>query len=72
MTNTKMLRDIIKRKGVKYCHIANELGITPYSLQKKIDGITDFKGQEIAKISKLLQLNTEEMNGIFFALFVAK
>lgn len=72
MTNTKELRDIIKTKGVKYYHIADELGITPYSLQKKIDGITDFKGREIAKISKLLQLTVEEMNRIFFASFVAE
>lgn len=45
MTNTEMLRDTIKAKGLKYNYVAEQLGITPYALQKKSTMRTIF-GQE--------------------------
>ena len=42
MTNTEMLRDAIKARGLKYNYVAEQLGITPYALQKKIDNENDF------------------------------
>lgn len=67
MTDTKRFRDAVKRSGLKYKHIAFELGITPYGLQKKIDNLTEFKASEIVKISEMLRLSEKERANIFFA-----
>lgn len=66
MTDTQSLRQIIESKGLKYNSIAKEIGITPYSLQKKINSQNDFKGREIAIISNLLSLTDQQRNAIFF------
>ena len=42
MTDSVALREWIQRHGLKYNAIAAIIGITPYSLQKKIDNETDF------------------------------
>lgn len=67
MTNSELLRQTIRAKGLKYSFIAQEVGITPYCLRKKIDNENDFKGREIAAISKLLSLTDKERDTIFFA-----
>ena len=40
MTDSERLRKIIKKSGYKMYKIAEELGISPYSLQKKIDNVS--------------------------------
>ncbi len=67
MTDSTALREIIKSKGIKYVYIAQELGITPYCLQRKIDNDNDFKGKEIAAISQILALSNQQRDAIFFA-----
>ena len=67
MTNTEMLRETIKAKGLKYNYIAEQLGITPYALQKKIDNENDFWAREIYVLTSVLGLSRKERDDIFFA-----
>lgn len=67
MTDTLALRAAIEKSGLKYSKIAEEIGITAYSLQKKICNVTEFKASEIAKLASLLSLKKTEINSIFFA-----
>ena len=66
MTDTSALRQAIEKSGLKYGRIAEEMGISSYSLQKKIDNIVEFKASEIAKLVSLLSLSDAERNAIFF------
>lgn len=67
MTNTSALRDAVKRSGFKYRFIAEKLGISSYTLQKKIDNETEFKASEIVELSALLSLTEAERSAIFFS-----
>ena len=66
MTNTKVLRERIAAKGLKYKTIAENLGITPYCLQRKINNENEFKVSEVDKLSSMLGLTLEETRAIFF------
>lgn len=64
--NTEELRLHIQRSGFKLGHIANQLGITRYGLQKKIDNVTEFKATEISTICRLLNITDgEQIKHIF-------
>ncbi len=65
MTDTKKLREIIARKGVKYKILAESIGITPYALQRKIDNEREFKASEIVGLSDFLGLTPGECTEIF-------
>lgn len=67
MTDTKALRKLIEKTGLKYKSIAKFLGITPYTLQKKIDNESEFKVSEMEKITEICGLTPEEKDKIFFA-----
>lgn len=67
MTDTLALREAIEKSGLKYGRIAKEMGISSYTLQKKIDNIVEFKASEIKKLSSLLSLSDAQRSSIFFA-----
>jgi len=68
MTNTKILRELIKKSGLKQKHIANNLDISRYSFQKKIDNITEFKASEILILCEVLNIKDSNLKeSIFFA-----
>lgn len=67
MTDTEMLRGWIETKGLKYKSIAAFMGITPYSLQKKIDNETEFKASEISVFTTEYGMSPETRDLIFFA-----
>lgn len=67
MTDSVALRNAIEKSGLKYSKIASEMGISSYTLQKKIDNVTEFKASEIVKLTSLLSLKRSEVNSIFFA-----
>lgn len=67
MTNSAALREAVDRSGLKYMKIAGEMGISSYTLQKKINNETEFKASEIVKLSALLCLSENERSTIFFA-----
>lgn len=67
MTNTTLLRSIIKESGIKYVCIAEKLGISRYALSLKIDNKNEFKAGEIKKLCELLGIDSaEQMESIFF------
>lgn len=67
MTNSKMLREEIRKSGLKYKFLAQKLAISSYALQRKIDNLAEFKASEIVIFTKLLHLTEPKRNAIFFA-----
>lgn len=67
MTNTKLLRDTVKKSGLKYKYIAETIGLTPFGLQKKIENDNEFKASEIKMLCCVLDLSVQEKEEIFFA-----
>lgn len=67
MTDTKTLRARIEAKGLKFKAIAENLGITPYCLQRKINNENEFKVSEVDKLSSMLGLTLSEKEAIFFS-----
>lgn len=67
MTDTKKLRERINKAGLKLKYVAQELGISPYTLQMKIDNDTEFKVSEVDTLAKMLHLTLQEKDEIFFA-----
>lgn len=70
MTDTKLLRFHIAKSGFKLAFLAEQLGISRQSLQKKIDNDTEFKASEVDGLSRLLNLSVAEKEQVFFALKV--
>lgn len=68
MTNTELLEKRINQSGYKKSYIAKTIGITAYSLAKKIRNENEFKATEINKLCDLLGISSlEEKDSIFFA-----
>ena len=67
MTDTKELRRRIEAAGLKYKYVAQKLGISPYTLQLKIDNDNEFKVSEVDLLSSLLHLTKKKKDAIFFA-----
>ena len=72
MTDTNLLREAIKRSGYRVYYIANSLGVSYPTLQKKIEGRGEFYACEIEALTKLLKLTQAERDRIFFAPCVAE
>ena len=67
MTDTERLNELINKSGYKKKFIAEQLGITPFGLDKKITNVTEFKASEIGILCNLLQVKTlSEKERIFF------
>ena len=69
MTDTAMLRQIIKDSGLKLSYIANYLDLSPYGLSLKIDNVNEFRTSEVDKLCELLHIDSLERR---FAVFFAK
>ena len=70
MTNTTLLRRKIDKSGYKLIFIAEKCGLTYQGFMKKVNNETEFKASEIQTLKELLNLTTEEVNAIFFAVHV--
>lgn len=67
LTNSIMLRNLVKKRGLKYKYVAEYLGLSPYGLQLKIDNKHEFKTGEITSLCVLLGVKSlEEKEEIFF------
>lgn len=68
MTDTKLLNEIISKSGLKKQFIAEQLGISRYSLMQKINNIVEFKISEVDKLCVILKITSlREKDKIFFA-----
>lgn len=70
MTNTTLLRRKIDESGYKLIFLAEKCGLTYQGFMKKVNNETEFKASEIQTLKELLNLTTEEVNAIFFAVHV--
>ncbi len=71
MTDTEKLVVIISKSGLKLSFIAEKMGITVFSLSKKIHNKSEFKTSEVSKLCELLKIDSLEMRDeIFFAVNV--
>lgn len=66
MIKTDRLKDIIKLSGYKYEYLASQLNISRHSLRNKVEGVTEFKANEIKQLSYILELGPYQLNDIFF------
>lgn len=67
MTDTDRLKKAIEDSGLKINGILEKMGIKSYAtLQAKIENRQEFKASEIAKLCEILNLDTAQMNEIFF------
>lgn len=67
VTDSKFLRDLINKKGLKLNFVAKILNLTPYGLSLKIDNKNDFKANEIQILCDLLDIKSlKEKERIFF------
>lgn len=67
MTDTDLLRSIIESSGYRLAFLAEKLGMSRYSLQKKICNQSDFKACEIKVLCDLLAIDAETAKLVFFA-----
>ena len=72
MTDTMTLRRRIEEAGLKYKYIANQLGLTPYGLQLKINNVFEFKVSESLSEQATDAFYDKEKEEIFFASNVEK
>ncbi len=73
VTNSEELNKLIRKSGLKRGHIADVIGISYYSLNKKINNESPFKAGEIQIMCELLGItDLEEKERIFFAEDVEK
>lgn len=60
-------RAAIVRRGIKNEELAKALGFNIATLQRKMNGTSDFYRSEIEQIRALLHLTQEDIMNIFFA-----
>lgn len=66
MVDSQLLREKIEQSGLKLQYIADKSNMTRFSLQKKIENVTEFKATEIMSLSEILGLSVAEREKIFF------
>lgn len=59
-------RAAVARAGITNRDMATHLGMSEQALYNKANGKSEFKGSEIVKVAKLLNLNIDDVNLIFF------
>lgn len=67
MTDTVKLLELINKSGLKMGYIANQMGISRFSLFNKIRNRTEFRASEIIKMCELLCIDYDNREQIFFA-----
>lgn len=66
MTNTVKLKELIDKSGLKLEYIASQIGITRFSLAKKIKNETEFKASEVQKMCEILCITDNEVRQLVF------
>lgn len=66
MTDLDSLQKAVKKSGLKKSHIADQMGMNPKTLWRKLSGQTEFTLSEADKLGEVLGMNQEEKRNIFF------
>ena len=69
MTDTKMLEQIIKASGFKKAFLAEKIGLTPAGFYNCVNNRAEFKASQINILCKLLGIDAETKDAIFFVNF---
>ena len=68
MTNTKLLKEWIKKSGLKQEYIAGRLNLSSYGFARKRDNLSKFDASEIDLLCDILGIESiEDRFAIFFA-----
>lgn len=68
MTNTKLLKEWIKKSGLKQEFIAEKLNLSSYGFARKRDNLSKFDAAEINVLCEILNINSlEDRFAVFFA-----
>ena len=67
MPDLKLLELIISDSGMTMVSLAEKSGILKETLYNKMRGISEFKASEIAALTRVLKLTSEQRDAIFFA-----
>ena len=67
MPDLKLLELIISDSGMTMVSLAEKSGILRETLYNKMRGIREFKASEIAALTRVLKLTSEQRDAIFFA-----
>ena len=67
MVNTKLLQDVIRRKGYTMESLSKDVGISRTSLFNKMHNKNEFLISEISTIGRCLGLSKSQFHHIFFA-----
>ena len=68
LTNSEMLKEKIKSKGLKLNFLASKLGLSRQGFKNKVDNINEFTASEIIVLCDVLTItNLKEKEAIFFA-----
>ena len=71
MVNKQELKSVIALSGDRQEDLAAAIEVTPATLSAKINGDTEFKGNEIEAIAVRYKLTAEGIRRIFFTAVVA-
>lgn len=67
MFNKVKFRMSVIGAGLTLETLSKEIGINPSTLHRKMSGDSDFTRKEIQEISRILKLDVNAVNEIFFA-----
>lgn len=59
--NSVKIKELLKERGITITRLATELEVTRQTLYNKLDGKNQFTVEEIKIISKLLEVEIEEI-----------
>lgn len=66
MTNYKLLKKMIRDRGLMQCYVADRMGVCRQTLYSRLNGRSEFTDREIEILTKLLRLTREERGRIFW------
>lgn len=66
MTDTELLRRIIKERGFALKPLSARIGLSYQGFWNKVHGLQEFRQGEIIQLSKILDLTEKQMLTIFF------
>jgi len=67
MPNIDKLNEVIKESGMTVTAIANKSGINRMTLYNRMNGKGEFTISEVVALTRVLHMDTDTRNAIFFA-----
>ena len=65
--NGSEVRSRIDKEGIKFCRVAERLGISTQALYNKINGTSEFSNSELLTLKEMLHLSNDEFLVLFFS-----